>query len=380
MAGHAFLSASGAPAWLLCNLKPWMEKDLPDSSSKAADEGTAAHELGERCLNNGTNPAEYIGEYIAVGDDFWEVTNEMAEYVDEYVKRVRERPGDRMVEVRLDIGFITGEEGAQGTADCLIFDGSTMYIGDLKYGYGFVPADSSQLIMYAAAAVRQFSTIYDVYRVVLQILQPRINSFPVHEMTVSELQEWVIATQQVGMDILMGPDGLKATPGEKQCKFCRAKGSCPELKKKVMSVATIDDFEDLTATEDTLALLTNEQLSRIAPNLELVHDWCNGIRAELDRRLLSGQMIEGWKVVQGKKGNRAWADPVEAEKALVDRLGEAAYTSKVISPTQAEKLLKKDYEAIKNLVTQPEGKPAVVPITDKRPALDLSLDFQPITE
>lgn len=376
---HAFLSASGAPAWLRCQLKPWLEKDLPDQSNAAADEGTAAHELAERCPTAGTNPEDHLGAYIPIGDDLWEVTQEMAEHVTEYVTRVRALPGYRMIEVPIDIGFITGEPDARGTADAVVFDGDrkTLTVIDLKYGYGFVPADSDQLILYAAGAVRQFQTVFDVEKVVLMICQPRINSFPIFETTPEELDLWVQHTQEVAAQILAGPEGLEATPNEKSCKFCRAKGSCPTLKQHAMAVSRIDDFTDLTL-DDKIRLLSNEELADVAPKLELLNSWSKGVRAELERRLFAGQEIPGWKVVQGKRGNRAWTDSTEAEHQLAEHLGDQAWTKKLITPTQAEKLLKKDYEAIKHLVTQPEGSPSVVPMTDKRPAINVALDFEPI--
>lgn len=376
---HAFLSPSGAPAWRLCALKPWLEKGLPDTSSTAADEGTAAHEVGAWCLQTGGSARDRLGDMIRVGDDFWEVTPEMADYVQMYVDSVRAEPGELMIEQRLEIGFLTGEKTATGTADVIQIDGRKLSIRDLKYGYGFVPADSDQLKMYGVAALRQFSTVYDIDVVELQILQPRIGSFPKAILTVAELKEWEAETMAIAKRILAGPDGLEAVPGEKQCKFCRAKGCCPALKEKALSVVRIDDFKDLDAR---IALLTNEHLAEIAPNLELIHDWCNGVRAEMDRRILGGQEIVGWKVVAGKKGNRAWADETAA-RSLLEASGKDAFVKKLVSPSQAEKLFKDAPEAwaqLQHLVTQTPGKPSVVAISDKRPALSITCDFQPIEE
>lgn len=376
---HAFLSPSGAPAWLLCNIKPWLEKDLPDSSSRAADEGTAAHELAAWCLTTHGNARDRLGDTIQVAQDLWEVTPEMADYVQQYVDNVRKLPGDLMVEQPLQIGFITGETEATGTGDAVILDGETLYIGDLKYGYNFVDAaDNAQLRTYACAALRQFSTVSDVKRIVLQIHQPRINSFPKEEITVEELKAWEAEAMATAKRILAGPEGLTATPGEKQCKFCRAKGCCPALKDKAMSIIRLDDFSDLT---QRIALLTNDQLAAIAPHLEMINDWCNGVRAEMDRRILSGERIAGWKVVEGKKGNRAWDDEQAAQAALTALLGDKAWTKKLVSPAQAEKLFKKEPDAwarVQQLVTQSPGKPAVVPETDKRPAISTTCDFQPL--
>jgi hypothetical protein len=231
---------------------------------------------------------------------------------------------------------------------------------------------------YAPPAGMQFATVADISKVLVHIVQPRLASFESEEVTVHELSMWEDLVRGVAKRILAGPAGLVATPGESQCKFCRAKGSCPALRDHALAVVRVDDFTDLDAR---IALLTNDDLAFIGPRLELIHDWCNGVRAEMERRLLSGQEITGWKVVQGKKGNRAWNDQQEAENWLVPLLGDRAFVKKLVSPTQAEQLLKKDFiKPRASLVTQSEGKPAVVPITDKRPVLSLSCDFQPVEE
>lgn len=379
MAKHAFLSASGAPAWLLCNLKPWLEKDLPNTSSRAADEGTAAHELAAWALETGQEPAARLGDYIQVGDDFWEVTDTMAEHVKAYVDGVRAVPGERMIEQRLYLGFLTGDHEDYGTADAVIFREDTLEIHDLKYGLGYVPGvENAQLRVYACAALRQFGVVFQPERVVLKIHQPRINSFPSEEITVGELLLWENDLRATAARIMAGPDLLEAVPGEKQCKFCRAKGACPALKDMALEAVPVKALDDFQNLEDKLATLTNAQLADLAPRLDLIVDWCAGVWAEVSRRVNNGQTVPGYKLVKGRSGNRAWIDPSEAEQALVAVLGDAAHTRKLISPTQAEKALKGNYAAVSHLVVQPDGKPTVVPDTDKRPALDLSLDFQPI--
>lgn len=142
-----------------------------------------------------------------------------------------------------------------------------------------------------------------------------------------------------------------------------------------MAVARIDDFDNL---DKRIALLTNDQLADIAPKLDLVEDWCSGIRAELERRLKEGQSVPGLKLVAGKKGNRAWSDEGMAAQLLQPVLGDKAFTRKLITPSQAEKQLKDGFEPFKTLVTQAEGKPTVVPASDKRPAILTALDFQPL--
>lgn len=375
---HAFLSPSGAPGWLRCNLKPWLESGIPDSSSSAADEGTAAHSVAADCLIKGLAPSSFLGKAVQIADnDFWVVDEDMVEHVQTYIDNIRAIPGELMVEQPLRIGFITGEDDATGTGDAVIINEPVLEIHDLKYGYSYVPADSEQLLMYASAAVRQFSTVADIERVVCAIHQPRIGSFPRFEISVEDLLAWEKGARETAERIMAGPEGLVATPGEKQCKFCRAKGSCPALAEKALSIVRLDDFSDLDAK---IALLTNDELADIAHKLDMIHDWCNGVRAEMDRRILAGQEVRGWKVVAGKKGNRAWSDEAVVGALLESHLGQKAYTKKVITPTQAEKLLKDQFKQFQNFVTQADGKPAVVQITDKRPAISVSCDFQPIEE
>jgi hypothetical protein len=114
--------------------------------------------------------------------------------------------------------------------------------------------------------------------------------------------------------------------------------------------------------------------------VDLIEGWCKAVRAEVETRLLTGKPVRGWKVVQGKKGNRKWSSDADAEAMLKamriphDRM----YDYAVISPTSAEKLAKaevigpRQWPRVAALITQAEGKPSVAPESDKRPALVMS--------
>jgi hypothetical protein len=63
---------------------------IPGRSSRYADEGTAAHQLAERCLTNGIMAAaDCIGEVERVRGTDWPVTEEMAEAVQVSLDTVR---------------------------------------------------------------------------------------------------------------------------------------------------------------------------------------------------------------------------------------------------------------------------------------------------
>lgn len=64
MAKHAFLSASGAAAWMRCEAKVWRERGLPDETSPYAEEGTKAHALLELAIKANA-PAATFRDYPA---------------------------------------------------------------------------------------------------------------------------------------------------------------------------------------------------------------------------------------------------------------------------------------------------------------------------
>lgn len=166
-------------------------------------------------------------------------------------------------------------------------------------------------------------------------------------------------------------------PGEKQCKFCKAKATCPALRAEVADIvheaATLDDFADLVPV--TVDSQTGDNyLSAAMGKVDLVEQWCKAVRAEVERRLLAGKTVDGYKLVEGKRGNRKWADTAAVEKLFKSfRLRQdEMYDFSLISPTTAEKLFKetpKRWDKVREHITQSEGKPSVAPATDKRPAL-----------
>jgi len=168
-------------------------------------------------------------------------------------------------------------------------------------------------------------------------------------------------------------------PGEKQCKFCKAKATCPALRAEVGGIvheaASLDDFADLVPLKPDSTTGDN-YLSIAMSMVGLVEDWCKGIRAEVERRLLAGQEVKDFKLVEGKRGNRKWADPVAVENVMKSfRLRQdEMYDLSLISPTKAEKLLKsnpKRWAKVQEHITQSTGKPSVAPVADPRPALDV---------
>jgi hypothetical protein len=186
----------------------------------------------------------------------------------------------------------------------------------------------------------------------------------------------------------ISPDTSYLVPSEKACKYCKAKAIsgalCPALTQHVMAVVT-DDFVDLDADIAPQIAHAAERtsddvtLGRLLAAVPIVEIWCKAVRAQVEAQLFAGATVPGWKLVQGKRGNRQWKDEAEAETTLKTmRLKvEEMYDMKVISPTTVEKIFGakgsapsvKRWNKLQDLIVQKDGSPSVAPESDKRPAL-----------
>ena len=387
---HAKLSPSGAHRWMACPGSVGLEAAFPDQSSSYAAEGTLAHTLASEHLDgSGLHPSQRIGEVHEVDGYTFTVDAAMADYVDNYCRLVREYAdgGLLLVEQRVPIEHVTGETGATGTSDAIIVDTTkrTLYVVDLKYGMGVKvdAGDNPQLMMYALGAMEQCDQLGEFDQVCMVIHQPRLNHVSEHWIYVGDL--WAFKRRATEAAELTRQPDAPLVPGEKQCRFCKAKATCPALRAEVTEVvsgsATLDEFlvPDVTTGDNYLSVA----MSKVG----LVEDWCKAVRAEVERRLLAGQTVDGFKLVEGRKGNRKWSNDAEVEalfKSFRLRQDEM-YDYSLISPTKAEKLLKdtpKRWEKAEALISRAEGKPSVAPATDKRSSLTVQSvadDFRDLT-
>jgi hypothetical protein len=393
MSLHAKLSPSGAHRWMACPGSVTLEADFPDTSSAYAREGTAAHELAAMVLEDPSSTANhYVGKKIAFDDHgeevVWPITKEMADYVDDYVNFVRERAVGKIlhVECKLSIGHITGEDGATGTSDVVIIDREqeAIEVIDLKYGMGVrVDAENNeQMQFYALGALYEYELISDFSWVTMVIHQPRLNHVSEWNIPVDQLRRFEDEARHAADKVRWEEPTFN--PSEKQCRFCKAKATCPALRAEVTEIvggaATLDEFTPQTVDSQS----GDNYLPMAMSKVGMVEDWCKAVRAEVERRLLAGQTVDGYKLVEGRKGNRTWSDE-DAVTALFKSFRlrqEEMYDLKLISATKAEKLLKenpKRWAKTEQLITRSDGKPSVAPATDKRPAMDVKPvldDFQ----
>lgn len=401
---HARLSPSSAHRWLACPGSQALEAGLTDEAGDFAREGTAAHELAAMCLTNGDDTDHYLD---AVTSNGTAVTLEMIEHVQTYVDAVRQYADGHtlMVEQRVPIGHLTGEAGAEGTADAIIVtaDGEELIVIDLKFGRGVLveAEENPQAQLYALGALELVELLgYEPKRIRCVIHQPRVQKAPSEwDCTVGELRHFgqfvKERAEKCAAAVKFYADhgevhGKYLAPGEKQCRFCKAKATCPALAQFTFNTVA-DEFVDLTSdsghigalisgADFTVGLLDGEAIARLLPHVDLIRDWCQAVEKKAHADLLAGLPVPGYKLVTGKRGARRWADEQTAEMTLKSmRLKhDEMYDYKLISPTTAEKLAKaevigpRQWPKLQELIVQDEGKPTVAPESDKRPAITVA--------
>jgi uncharacterized protein DUF2800 len=398
---HAILSPSGADRWMSCLGSTLLTKDAPESTSEYAEEGTDYHELAAICLEEGTDAAEYIGHELPSGKRI--VDEENAKFLQEgYINPVRAYALDAtlLIEEECSISHLTGEPGAKGTADAVAIrtQDRELVVADLKFGRGVeVEVDHNrQVRIYALGVIRKHELEEVVDSVRLVILQPRTGDgkprewvIPIQELIafgeeVKKTSAKILRLNPATGELLFVPD-LPLTPSEKACRFCPHKGfPCPALKNFVDG-RMAEGFENLEAKTlegvGGLTLSRAEVLGRAMDGINLIEIYMKGVQSQVEIELLAGKPVLGqdgpYKLVQGKKGNRKWIDEEEVEKLFKEtfRLGQDdMYNKKLISPTDAEKLLAKDspkrWTKVKKLYAQAEGGKHVANAKDPRPAIE----------
>ena len=412
-AAHSYWSASKFESIMLCPGKIVLEDGAPDNTNAYAAEGTAAHQVLTWALQEERPAAAYIGRQIhlnAAGKPCepdvaaytYAVDDDMAEHVQvciDYVADLRGDDGVVFADIRVNYSSYldVAEDTAWGTADVIVARGAELIVVDFKYGRGHeVDAERNpQMSLYGLGALQAYQGLAaDFERVRMAISQPRIKRAPSEwDCSVDELEAWGRSTARSAvMTCIAAKSTVRAEvweetflrPGEKACKFCKAKATCPALRAEAVATMTEGgSAADPEEFDDAVNYMLRPQaqdaiwLSRIMDKADMLEDWLKAVRAETERRLLAGESIPAYKLVQGKKGNRAWSKPDDVEALLkAMRLKEAEmYDFKLISPTTAEKLAKagtigpRQWPKVQALISQSEGKPHVAPDSDSRPAL-----------
>lgn len=361
---HALLSASSAYRWLACPPSALLSAKYEDTSSSYAQEGTAAHALAEykvlkalgRKADDPTENLDYFNEEMD------EATDAYAGYVLEQVAEAKKATTDPIVLVEQRVDFSTYVPDGFGTADALIIADDKLSITDLKYGRGvLVEADHNpQLMCYALGAYEMFSALYDIETVSMTIFQPRRDNVSVFEMKASDLLDWAENTLKPKAELAAEGKG-DFTAGE-HCRFCKAKADCRARAEANLALARYDFTLPPT--------LTDADIEAILPLLDELTSWAEDIKAYALTRAVAGKEWHGYKLVAGRS-NRKYVNEDAVAKKVSDA-GFNPYEEKLLGITAMTKLLGKNRfeELLEGLIEKPQGKPTLVPESDKRPAMN----------
>ena len=372
---HSNLGASSADRWMTCYGSVRLTKDLPEEpESPYAREGTVAHELAEHCM------VEDIKANSIIGEEFqgFEITEEMANAVDLYIRTIEEVGGEGKtlyIEERFVLDHIDSE--LFGTNDaCIAEPFGTLYIIDFKYGKG-VPVEAKgnkQLLYYAVGAARggEFTDVE------LIIVQPRCDhpEGPVRRdrVPIERLEEFENELRLAVAETRKKDAPL--VPTEKGCKWCKAKAFCPALKGKALEVAKADFDDENQIVLPNPADLTGDEIGKVLKYSKLISDWVKSVEKHAHARAERGTPIKGYKLVN-KRSNRKWIEEQKTIEHFQDIWGEEVFEPKKLkSPAQLQKIVGK--EEVDRLTTKPVTGTTLVKESDKRKAIEPSTinDFQ----
>ena len=375
-AKHAILSASSSHRWLNCSPSARLEQEFEDRETEAAAEGTAAHALCEHKLRRALklqSRRKPISKYDC--DEMDLHTDNYVQFVLEPLAKARQHCADPLINIEQRLDFSCYVPDGFGTGDCIIISDKTMHVIDFKYGQGvLVEAEQNpQMMLYALGALRLFDSLYDIDEVAMTIYQPRRENISTWTIPVEDLKAW--AENELIPKAKLAYEGKgEYLPGP-WCTFCKAAVKCRARAEEKLRLAQYEFAKS--------PLLTDAEIEDILDKLSDLTSWANEIMAYAqDAALNQGKQWRGWKVVEGRS-NRKYSN----EEAVIEAANAAGYhdifRKSLIPLTEMEKLMGKQdfHDILGGLIVKPAGKPTLVPVSDKRPAItSANIDFKEIQE
>lgn len=374
---HALLSASSAHRWLACPPSAVAQELYPPGKpSDHALEGTLAHEVAE-----GIASAVLKGEPREVWFDDPDkgITHEMIEHAEAYAEFIQEQiksPNDLvLLEQRVD--FSPWVPDGFGTADCIIIHADSMTVIDYKYGKGVEVSakDNPQMRLYALGALNEYGFAYDVDQVDMCIYQPRLNNIDFDVMTVGDLERWGEDVKRIAALAAKGEGIYRAGM---HCRWCAHAGKCPTLTE---TCTRFVKHHDMTIKVPMLAPWEVTETLAMEPLITL---WLKRVKDQALTDMLRGEHVPGYKVVEGKAGNRKWKNEPNAA-GILTKAGyalEDITETKLLSPSALGKVIgRKEVDLLLgDMIDRAPGAPTIAPETDKRPVYNPDNNFKNLEE
>lgn len=377
---HALLSASGAHRWINCPPSAKLEEaEGPREDTAFTKEGTIAHEIAElfvlRDVCHTITDDEFLTGIFKVQEEelYRDEMMDYCQYYSDYIKGLYGQHAANNscvvceVEQRLDLSEYVPD--SFGTADCCVISDGTLEVIDFKYGKG-VPVSAEwnpQGLLYGLGALRKYDLAYDIDKVVITIVQPRIDNISTFSISVEDLHKW--AEEVARPAALLAFEGKGELKTGAWCKFCAVKAKCR---------AQYNENAELLKKEfaDPL-LLSDDEVAEVLNTADKLSEWVEAVKKYAQEKAITdGKVWPGYKLVHANT-MRKWVDETVAAMAIKDCFPEISddqiYNMKLKGITEVQKLVgKKNFDAmLSEVVVKPEGAPTLVPASDKRPAIGL---------
>lgn len=366
MSEHARLSASGSERWMNCPGSVRMEDGRPDVTTWYAGQGTAAHEIAARCLREGRDAGEFVGEEVETDYGPIEVDEDMAASVQVYLDHCRKilagapKGAKFFIEKKFSLEKLNPPDPMFGTTDFAIWfpDREHLDVNDYKHGWLYVPAEENwQLTYYALGAVLALNV--KPKTITTRIVQPNRPGSPVRsetfrwdELVVRKRELFAAAERALDSDAPLNPGDW--------CQFCRAAPVCPALAEQTYEVVQAE-FSEITEDDDgepnlpAPDTLDDSVLREVLEKRKMIERWFDAIEEHVQQRLEVGGEFPGFKLIE-KRATRRWVDE-EKMLAWARQLGltdEDLYKTKLQSPYGVEQALKRHYPDHKERPALPE--------------------------
>lgn len=364
MAKHAVLSASSSERWINCPPSARLCEAYEDKGSDYAAEGTDAHTLCEYRLKQALgipteDPIENLSWY---NEEMEECAAGYAAYVVELLETAKQTCSDPVVMIEQRVDFSRWVQEGFGTADCILIADGVLNIVDYKHGKGVeVSAEgNTQLSLYSLGALEIFDGIYDIDRVCVHIFQPRKSNVVSFMMDKADLYHW--ADTELTEKAQLAYEGQGSFSCGEWCRFCKAKAECRERAEANLALARYE-FQ-------SPALLDDEEIADILGKVDALTAWASDVKEYALQQAISGKEWTGWKLVEGRSNRKYTSEAAVA--TTVEGAGFDPYERKVLGVTAMQKMLGKTRfeELLAPYIEKPQGKPTLVPESDKRPAMN----------
>ena len=368
MNGHSIFSPSASHRILNCPPSLRLCEKAEEQPSPYAAEGTCAHELCaylvEKALGRSAeDPTENLGYYNA---EMQSCAEGYASFVMEEYEKAKAACPDALIFVEQRVDISRWVPGCGGTADCIILSDGTAEVIDYKHGLG-VPVSAAseefggnpQLMCYCLGALEMFDGIYDIGSVKMVIYQPRRENVSEYSMGKSDLLRW--AVEVLAPTAALALEGKGEFKAGDHCRFCKAKATCRKRAEYNLQAAKYD-FEMPAELEDY-------EIDAILMIADRLTEWANDVKEYALTQALAGKEYEHFKVVTGRSVRKYTSEDAVAK--AVEAAGYDPWERKILGVTAMTSLLgrKRFEELLGGLTYKPDGKPVLVPRSDKRPAM-----------